>query len=565
MRKHIFITALLALAIPALCPAQEKTANENGTWSMHFTQKDNSESIEEWSDLRFGMFIHWGPISQRGTEISWSRGDHLVPKAEYDNLFRTFNPTHFDAEEWARTAAEAGMKYVVLTTKHHDGFCLFDTKQTDYNVMNSPLGRDVVKELSEACRKYGLKFGTYYSTCDWFHPDFPLAGRGGRVRKETSDLDSYTVYLKRQIAELLLNYGPLEVLWFDVPQEFSEERGQDVIDFAHSIQPDIIVNSRTGAKGDFDNPEQRIGGFQNDRKWETCMTIGNQWAWKPEEDVKSLEQCLQALVRTAGGDGNLLFNVGPTPDGIIEPGQVARLKEMGDWLKDYGQSIYSTRGGPYKPADWGVCTHRGNKIFLHILSWQEDAVKITLPDIGVKVLSGKVINGPEAAVTAADGAYVVTLPKSALKPYDTIVELDMAGPVTGIPAVDMVSESKSFGKKVRPSSDSDPDWSPASSVVNGDWAGMIWSPDNADKDPWIEIDLGKEEKISKAVIYEKFNDIKAFRIEKQLPDGTWKTLAKGKTVGARKEIGWKETKATKVRFHITDFANAPEIAEIILL
>ena len=322
----------------------------------------NEQKLEEWKDARFGMFIHWGPVSLKGTEIGWSRGRE-IPIEEYDNLYKKFNPANFDANAWVSVAKAAGMKYIVLTTKHHDGFCLWNTRQTDFNIMNSPLHRDVVKELAEACKKQGIAFGTYYSTTDWHHPDFPLTSPGGTVTRPKSDLEAYTTYLKKEVAELLLNYGPLYVLWFDVPQKFDAVRGQGVIDFVRTIQPDIIINNRTGAKGDFDTPEQRVGGFQVDRPWESCITIANQWAWKPNDPIKSLEQCLHTLIRTAGGDGNLLFNVGPMPDGRIEPSQVDRLKEMGKWMEKYGNTIYETRGGPFKPTDWGVSTRKGNKIF----------------------------------------------------------------------------------------------------------------------------------------------------------------------------------------------------------
>ena len=191
----------------------------------------------------------------------------------------------------------------------------------------------------------------------------------------------------------MLNYGPLFVLWFDVPQRFDATRGQGVIDFAHTIQPDIIINNRTGAKGDFDTPEQRVGGFQNDRPWETCMTIAKQWAWKPNDEVKSLEQCLQNLVKSAGGDGNLLFNVGPMPDGRIEPLQVERLKEMGQWPTEIWLFIYGTRGGPFKPTDWGVSTRKDNTIYLHILKWNGKKVQITLPNIGVEIKNCKLAAG----------------------------------------------------------------------------------------------------------------------------------------------------------------------------
>ncbi|MCK9640038.1 MAG: alpha-L-fucosidase, partial [Prolixibacteraceae bacterium] len=169
------------------------------------TASNNKLKLEEWKDARFGMFIHWGPVTLKGTEIGWSRGLE-VPVDEYDNLYKQFNAANFDANNWVSVAKAAGMKYIILTTKHHDGFCLWNTRQTDYNIMHSPLGRDVVKELSEACKKQGIAFGTYYSTTDWHHPDFPLTSPGGKINRPVYDLDAYTTYLKKQVAELLLNY-----------------------------------------------------------------------------------------------------------------------------------------------------------------------------------------------------------------------------------------------------------------------------------------------------------------------------------------------------------------------
>ena len=348
------------------------------------TPSTKEERLEWWKDARFGMFIHWGPVSLKGTEIGWSRGREWTIE-EYDSLYKQFNPVNFNALEWVQTAKDAGMKYIVFTSKHHDGFCMWDTKYTDYNIMNSPFKRDVMKELSEACRKEGIALGFYHSTCDWHHPDFPLTSPGGSVKREVSNLDRYTEYLKNQSVEIIKNYGTLLVMWYDVPQQFDSFRGQGVIDHIRMIQPNILVNNRTGARGDFDTPEQRVGNFQNTRAWETCMTIGRQWAWKPDDEVKSLEQCLHNLIRSAGGDGNLLFNVGPRPDGTIEPLQVERLKEMGRWLSKYGHTVYGTRGGPFKPTDWGVSTRKGNKIYLHVLKWSGGSPVITLPDIGIPV------------------------------------------------------------------------------------------------------------------------------------------------------------------------------------
>ncbi|HWH72008.1 MAG TPA: alpha-L-fucosidase, partial [Candidatus Sulfotelmatobacter sp.] len=229
------------------------------------------QAMQNWQDKRFGMFIHWGPVSLTAREIGWSRGDQ-TPIEVYDNLYKQFNPTNFNADAWVKVAKDAGMKYIVLTTKHHDGFCLWDTKQTDFNIMNSPFHRDVVKELSAACKQAGIAFGTYYSTCDWHHPDFPFTSPGGKVKREKFDLDAYNRYLLAQVSELITNYGPLITIWNDVPQMF-EGRGVNTIKLVRQLQPDITINNRTGDGGDYETPEQRIGGFNLARPWESCMTI----------------------------------------------------------------------------------------------------------------------------------------------------------------------------------------------------------------------------------------------------------------------------------------------------
>ncbi|MGV8134050.1 MAG: alpha-L-fucosidase [Mangrovibacterium sp.] len=527
----------------------------------------NEQKIEEWKDARFGMFIHWGPVSIKGTEIGWSRGNE-IPIEEYDNLYKQFNPEKFNADDWVSVARAAGMKYIVLTTKHHDGFCLWNTRQTDYNIMNSPFKRDVVKELAEACRKQGIQFGTYYSTCDWHHPDFPLTSPGGSKAREKSDLEAYTTYLKRQVAELLINYGPLYVLWFDVPQKFDAVRGQSVIDFAHQIQPDIIINDRTGAKGDFDCPEQRIGEFQNKRPWETCMTIARQWAWKPDDEVKSPEQCLQTLIRTAGGDGNLLFNVGPKPDGTIEPLQIERLKGMGEWLKKYGYTIYESRGGPFKPTDWGVSTRKGNFIYLHILKWTGNSPKIIIPDVGMEIKSCRLPQGGNAKLTRLDKGYAVEFAEKDLQPVNTIIELELAGSVMNIEPMEIGSNSLSFNKTLTASSNPEGkwinhQWVDLRSVTNGDWAGSYWEPEAKDQRPWVEVDLGKPEKISQAILYERGTAVLAFEFQTFVGD-KWEVLSKGKTIGSKAVIKLPKTTAQKFRLVLNEFRQTPGIYEIVL-
>ncbi len=516
----------------------------------------NAKKIQEWKDSRFGMFIHWGPIALKGTEIGWSRYAQ-VSAEEYDNLYKQFNPVNFNADEWVSVAKAAGMKYIVLTTKHHDGFCLWPTRQIDHNISNTPFKRDIVKELAEACKKQGMEFGTYYSTTDWYHPDFPLTGEGGKIRKEKSDLDAYTSYLKRQVGELLLNYGPLYVLWFDVPQEF------DAV-LVRAIQPDIIVNDRTGAKGDFDSPEQRIGGFKNDRPWETCMTIGDQWAWKANENLKSLDQCLQTLIRTVGGDGNLLFNVGPDASGKIEPDQIARLKEMGAWLDKNGNSIYGTRGGPFKPTDWGVSTRKDSTIFLHILTWQGNKPRIELPAIGRTIKKCTLADGTAVKVTTKNGKTILEFPAKALQPINTIIELKMDSNVMDVKPIEVAAQSVSYKKKISASTNPHRWWYDVESVNNGDWVGHGWRPAKDDKQPWAEIDLGKITKVSSAIVYETGGAVKEFEIQ-YLVGETWKTAYKGKHFKHRIQCTFKPVNAQKMRLQITNSTDVPEILELIFL
>jgi len=399
LQISLFLIILSALFVPAIAEAQNKV----------------DPRLQWWQEARYGMFIHWGPVSLKGTEIGWSRGKE-VPVEKYDELYKSFNPTEFSAKEWVQIAVDAGMKYMVITAKHHDGFCLWDTKTTDYNIMSTPFGRDVVKELADECKKQGIVFCTYYSVLDWYHPDYNTGVRGGPGYQlpegEKPDMAMYIKYMKAQLKELVENYGPLGIMWFDGEWEdpWTHEMGLDLYDYVRSLQDDIIINNRVDKgrdgmagvtltdktyAGDYDTPEQEVGKFQTDRPWETCMTIARQWAWKPDDDLKSLDECLKILIETVGGDGNLLLNVGPMPNGQIEARQVERLKQIGNWLDQNGESIYSTRGGPYPPAKWGVSTTKEDKIYLHILDTKRKKLQISKPEaeiLNCYFLNGEVIN-----------------------------------------------------------------------------------------------------------------------------------------------------------------------------
>ncbi|MBQ6340045.1 MAG: alpha-L-fucosidase [Kiritimatiellae bacterium] len=523
------------------------------------------EAVKRWRDLRFGMFIHWGPVSLTGKEIGWSRGRE-TPVEAYDSLYKRFNPVKFNADEWAAIAKAAGMKYIVLTTKHHDGFCLWDTKETDYNIMKTPFGRDVTKELSDACRRSGLAFGAYYSTCDWHHPDFPLTSPGGKTLRATHDLDRYTDYMKAQVWELLVNYGPLLCLWHDVPQQFDVRRGAGVINLERAVQPDIVVNNRTRHPGDFDTPEQRIGKFQFDRPWETCMTICRQWAWKPDDNLKPLDVCIRALLRTIGGDGNFLFNVGPRPDGLIEPRQAARLREMGEWVARHGTAIYATRGGPWKPSAFMVSTRAGSTINLFFL--KEPSGPVTLAPLPFAVTSARTLDGKEVRTEVRKDALVIDVPACAWDGIAAFVELSVAGDALSVEPLSAFALPSMPGATATASAvfGNNPKYAPAM-AVDGDEATR-WATPAGTHQAWLRIDFPNETAFSGIRIEEECcghsSRVKKWELQK-LDGEIWTTVYAGTGIGAHFETAFNPVTTRAIRINIIDATEGPTFSEVHLL
>ncbi len=433
MKKSKILSAVLGLLIVAstasLYPQTDSLLQKAASTREH--------RLEWWRKARFGMFIHWGPVSLKGTEISWSRGGLRrgiektgtgeIPVDVYDNLYKQFNPVRFNAEEWVSIAQSAGMKYMVLTAKHCDGFCLWHTKVDDYNIGSTPFKRDVCAELADAAHRAGVKIGWYYSPMDWRDPD---------CRTERNAL--YVKRMQTHLSELLGNYGQIDVLWFDAeggPSPWDQERTYHIV---RALQPNIIINNRLdieagiydakteiGPNADYATPEQEVGTFNTQIPWETCMTIGTQWSWKPNDTLKTSGECIGILVQCATGDGNLLLDVGPMPNGQIEPRQVTILEEIGGWLKKYGESIYETRGGPYRNGAWGGSTHTGNVVYLHIQKWNKD--EISLPPLKRKILSSRVLTGGTVTLDQKDGGLVLHMPVEHQDKVDTIVKLELDG------------------------------------------------------------------------------------------------------------------------------------------
>jgi alpha-L-fucosidase len=555
---HPCTIRLSGLALAALAVLASKSAAQENP-----DPGAPAEALDRWRARRFGMFIHWGPVSLTGHEIGWSRG-RQTPVAEYDTLYKKFNPVKFNADEWVKTAMDAGMKYMVITTKHHDGFCIWDTKQIDYNIMNSPFGRDVLKELSAACKREGLAFGTYYSVCDWYHPAFPLGSPGGRTKKPNPNLDAYMEYLTKQVTELIKNYGPLSTMWFDVPQEVGPDRGLPVVALVRSLQPDIIINNRAfrgrgTPVGDYDTPEQRVGTFRMERPWETCMTICRQWAWKPDDTMKSLKQCLQTLIKTVGGDGNLLFNVGPMPDGRIEQRQIDRLKEMGAWLKKYGQSIYDTRGGPFKPGRWGASTRQGNRIFLHVFNWEDDTLE--LPPLPTAIKSSRILTGGTVTCKQNEEGLTLRVAPEHQKEIDTLIELEIEGSALELEPVNVkIGASLTTGAKATASNifQKNAAYSP-DKALDGD-GHTRWATDAGTHTAWLEVDLRKPVTFDRMSIDEWSSRVRTFEL--QIKEGdAWKTIFQGKKIGEGYTCKFKAVTARVVRLNILQATEGPTLCE----
>ncbi len=377
---------------------------------LHESAAAYNKRMEWWRDARFGMFIHWGPYAVFGGEYKgqivhggaeWIMYTLKIPVKEYEARAKTFNPVDFDADKWVKTAKEAGMKYIVITSKHHDGFCMWHTKLTDYNIVDyTPFGRDVLKELSQACKKEGMKLGFYYSIMDWHNP----LAHGDSFPKYREE------YMKPQLKELLTNYGDVAVLWFDgewIP-EWTEEQGKDLYNFVRNLQPDIIINNRVGKgrkgmegmnkgeeyAGDFGTPEQGIPRSKQHFAWETCMTMNGTWGYsKYDTNWKSPEVLVDDLVDIVSKGGNFLLNVGPDARGIIPAASVSRLREMGDWLKVNGEAIYNTRSfAYYREGDHIRFTMSKDSAVVYPLALVWPGEKLTLesvlpnPDATVRLL-----------------------------------------------------------------------------------------------------------------------------------------------------------------------------------
>ncbi|MBN2505352.1 MAG: alpha-L-fucosidase [Verrucomicrobia bacterium] len=419
----------------------------------HESPAERDARMAWFREARFGMFIHWGVYAVPAGEWKgkthygeWFMEETKMPVSEYEAFARQFNPVRFDAREWVRIARNAGMKYMVITSKHHDGFGLWRSALTDWCITGTPFPRDPLKELAQACRDAGLKLCFYHSIMDWHHPDWGTRRKwNDRAPATPPVMDRYVAFMKGQLKELITGYGPLGILWFDGEWEspWTHERGVDLYNYVRSLQPDILVNNRVGkgragmagmdrgrGVGDYGTPEQEIPatGFGPGVDWESCMTMNNHWGYnRHDQHWKSTTVLIRNLIDCASKGGNYLLNVGPTAEGVFPGPSIERLAAMGAWMQTHGESIYGTTASPFKKLAFGRCTQKPGKLYLHVFDWPADG-RLVVP-IANRVRRAHLLANrasPLQGESTAQG-YTLSVPPTAPDVHAAVVALEIDG------------------------------------------------------------------------------------------------------------------------------------------
>jgi alpha-L-fucosidase len=446
------IFRLAVFAIACLAAVQPAAAEESAA--------DKDKRMAWFRDARFGMFIHWGLYSQAAGEwngkqspraAEWLQFDLGIPTSQYTNLVSQFNPVKFNARDWVHAAKNAGMKYICITTKHHDGFAIYPSDLTDWCIKSTAFQRDPLKELAEACQAEGVRLCFYHSIMDWHHPDYVPRKPWTEFGNPQPDFDRYVGFMKGQLKELLTRYGPIGILWFDGEWEstWNYERGLDLYNYVRGLQPNIIVNNRVGNAragmsgmdkggkrvGDYGTPEQEIPptGFGPGVDWESCMTMNDTWGFnKGDHHWKSSQTLIRNLIDCASKGGNYLLNVGPTGEGVIPEESLQRLADVGRWMKANSDAIYGTQASPFEKLDWGRCTqkklaHGDTRLYLHVFDWPKNG-QLLLPGLANKPLKASLLDGGKMLeVSAEDGVVTINVPDAAPDKNATVIALDLKG------------------------------------------------------------------------------------------------------------------------------------------
>ena len=595
MKACLLKTCCLALGLGLGAGAfvLTSTAAESATNPIiQESQAQRDARMNWWRQARFGMFIHWGLYSVPAGEWQgktnygeWILEETHMPVSEYEKYAGQFNPVKFNATNWVRAARSAGIKYIVITSKHHDGFGMFRSDLTDWCITRTPCQRDPLAELAAACQAEGIRFCLYHSIMDWHHPDWGIRRAWNDVAANAGppDMDRYVTYMKGQLKELLTRYGPIGLLWFDGQWEspWTAERGVDLYNYVRSLQPDIIINNRvgkpvytagggmaqTGAVGDYGTPEQTIppAGFGPGVDWESCMTMNDHWGYnKSDQHWKSTRTLIRNLIDCASKGGNYLLNVGPTSEGLIPSPSIERLKEMGDWMTINGGAIYGTTASPFsRRLPWGRCTQKISgdvtTLYLHVFDWPANG-QLIVPGLKSRVRKAYLLADRSqqklAAKMLTEGVQV-TLPANAAGAFSTTVVLEIKGTV----AVDAGPKIEITASNTYQNEGSQ--YGPQFAFDGSE--ETRWATDDSQKQAWIAARFDKGQTIRGIKILEAYpGRVQKFEVQYRDRSG-WKTIFSGTTIGDTFEKRFDPVKAQEFRLNILDATVGPTIREIELL
>lgn len=541
---------------------------QNGDGSA--ASKQNDPKMQWWKDAKFGMFIHWGiysvPAGKWGDNTTygeWIMHQAKIPRAEYAALAGKFNPTQFNADEWVRLAKDAGQRYMVITSKHHDGFAMFGSKADPYNIVDAtPFKRDILKELADACRKQGMKLGFYYSQAqDWYHPGGAVSGNVEWDQTHVADMNAYVDKIAvPQVKEILANYGDVAVLWWDTPTNMTPEMTRKLADLLKPY-PNIITNNRLGAGmgGDLETPEQFVPatGFPG-RNWEVCMTMNGHWGYNAWDDRwKSTTDLLQKLIDIVSKGGNFLLNVGPNAYGVIPEVCQQNLREMGKWLTQNGEAIYGTKGSPFPFLAWGRATRKGQTLYLHVFDWPKNG-KLVVP-FSNKINKAYLLADAKTnlKITTAKDKSTLQLPAYAPDKIASVVAVEFVGEPVILPVPSQGAEASVSSTAERTS---------ATAITDGDPKSK-WQAAKGEKSATVEIDLGKPTAIQCISLVEPWHPWSGIRQNHELQywEGTkWNTIFKTDTDGTGLTKSFLPVTAQKFRLLIQNEKEAPALLEMLL-
>ncbi len=557
---------LLSICLAVLLVTAAMAQNDDGSAAS----KQNDPKMQWWKDAKFGMFIHWGiysvPSGKWGDKTNygeWIMHTAKIPRAEYAALAKQFNPTGFNADEWVKLAKDASQKYIVITSKHHDGFAMFGSKADPYNIVDAtPFKRDILKELAEACRKQGMKLGFYYSQAqDWYHPGGAVSGNVEWDETHKGDMNKYIDEIAvPQVKEILANYGDVAVLWWDTPTNMTKEMTEKLAALTKPY-PNLITNNRLGAGmgGDLETPEQFVPatGFPG-RNWEVCMTMNGHWGYNAYDDRwKSTTDLLQKLIDIVSKGGNFLLNVGPNQYGIIPEVCQQNLREMGDWLKLNGEAIYGTTASPFPYLSWGRATLKGQKLYLHVFDWPKDG-KLVVP-FSNKITKAYLLADAKTSLKVTSGKENSTIQVPAYAP-DKIASV-VAVEFEGKPNVQQVP---SQGAKV--SASSTVEGSQTAFATDGDPKNK-WQAAKGEKSATLEIDLEKPATIQCLSVVEPWHPWSGIRQKYELfylTGSEWKSVLTTTTDGTGLTKNFAPVTAQKFKLVIGNEKEAPAVNELIL-